>query len=376
MAGDAHPVGAARPPVVHGTVVSLSATPHRPVGGVPVALQVRRNGKTLATVRGRTDARGTFTLAAPPLPPHAGYAVLTTYRGVPYSVALTPSQAARPLQVPVYETTSSDAGINAMRVVVGLAHRGRHLTVFEQWDFVNTGTRTDVGADGASGRDAARFPLPSGATHVVIKDVGPPPATATVQHGAVVVNAIVRPATGMNRASFHQVTFGFDVPTEAAHPTLLLPTRYFIGRLEAFAVGSRLFASGFGKTTMTLGGQEVPVLQTQAVPPRSTLAIGVDGPPVVAAAAAGPAPFPLKEVLILIEAGFGCLLVLGLRRRMSAPTGPRDRLALQRERARLIGAIAELDLQRERGRVAETEYWRRRAQEKGRLLGVARQLSE
>jgi hypothetical protein len=61
---------------------------------------------------------------------------------------------------------------------------------------------------------------------------------------------------------------------------------------------------------------------------------------------------------------------------MSAPAGPRDRLALQRERARLIGAIAELDLQRECGRMAEAEYRRRRAQEKSRLLGVARQLSE
>jgi hypothetical protein len=97
-------------------------------------------------------------------------------------------------------------------------------------------------------------------------------------------------------------------------------------------------------------------------------------------------------VLILIEAGFGCLLVLGLRRRVSAPArrsgaqprpsgpaepaGPRDRLSLQRERARLIGAIAELDLQHARGRVAEAEYRRRRAQEKGRLLGVARQLGE
>jgi hypothetical protein len=49
---------------------------------------------------------------------------------------------------------------------------------------------------------------------------------------------------------------------------------------------------------------------------------------------------------------------------------------LQRERARLIGAIAELDLQHERGHLAEAEYRRQRAQEKGRLLGVARQLGE
>ena len=58
------------------------------------------------------------------------------------------------------------------------------------------------------------------------------------------------------------------------------------------------------------------------------------------------------------------------------PAGPRDRLSLQRERARLIGAIAELDLQHERGHLAEAEYRRRRAQEKGHLLGLARQLGE
>ena len=362
--GYAQPVGAAGSTVVHGTVVNLSATPHRPVGGAPVTLQVRRNGRTLATIRGRTDARGTFTLAAPPLVPHASYAVITTYRGVPYSVAFTPSQAARPVQVPVYDTTTSDADLAAMRVVVGLRRTGRGLAVIEQWTFVNAGTRTDVGADAASGRGAVRFPLPPGATHVSISDLGPAPATASVQHGDVVVNAIVRPATGMNSASFHRVTFGFDVPTGAVHPTLLFPTRYFIGRLEVLAVGSQLFASGFQKTKMTLGGQEVPVLQTQVVSPGSILAFGVDGPPAVASvvpsAAAGPRPFPLKEVLILIEAGFGCLLVLGLRRRTSAPAGLHDRLSLQRER----------------GHVAEAEYRDRRAQEKGRLLGVARQLGQ
>jgi hypothetical protein len=386
--GYAQPVGAAGLPVVHGAVVNLSTTPHRPVGGAPVALQVRRNGRTLATIRGRTDARGNFTLAAPPLVPHASYAVITTYRGVSYSVALTPSQAARPVQVPVYDTTTSDAGLAAMRVVVGLRRTGSGLAVIEQWAFVNAGTRTDVGADATSGRGAVRFPLPPGATHVSIRNLGPLPATASVQHGAVVVNTILRPATGLNAASFHQATFTFDVPGSAGHPTLLVPTRYFIGRLVVFTIGSHLSAPGFTKTTLPVGVQQVPALQAQAVPPGSTLAIGVDGPPAVASmvpsAPARPAPFPLKVVLIVIEAGFGCLLVLGLglHRRVSAPAGraepagPRDRLSLQRERARLIGAIAELDLQHERGHLAEAEYRRRRAQEKGRLLGVARQLGE
>jgi hypothetical protein len=378
--GSAQPVGAAGPPIVRGTVVNRSATPQRPVSGAAVVLQVRRDGRTLATIRGRTDARGAFTLTAPPLPPHASYAIVTTYRGVPYSVSLTARQAARPVQVPVYDTTTSDAGLAAMRVVVGLRRTGRGLAVIEQWTFVNAGTRTDVGADAASGRGAVRFPLPPGATHVSIRDLGPAPATASVQHGDVVVNTILRPATGMNAASFHRARFTFDVPSSAGHPTLLVPTRYFIGRLDVFTIGSHLIAPGFTKTTLPVGTQQVPALQAQAVPPGSTLAIGVDGPPAVASvvpsAPARPAPFPLKEVLILIEAGFGCLLVLGLRRRMSSPSGPRDRLSLQRERARLIGAIAELDLQHERGHLAEVEYRRRRTQEKGRLLGVARQLGE
>jgi uncharacterized membrane protein YphA (DoxX/SURF4 family) len=378
--GSAQPVGAAGPPIVRGTVVNRSATPQRPVSGAAVVLQVRRDGRTLATIRGRTDARGAFTLTAPPLPPHASYAIVTTYRGVPYSVSLTPRQVTRPVQVPVYDTTTSDADLAAMRVVVGLRRTGRGLAVIEQWTFVNAGTRTDVGADAASGRGAVRFPLPPGATHVSIRDLGPAPATASVQHGDVVVNTILRPATGMNAASLHQARFTFDVPSSAGHPTLLVPTRYFIGRLVVFTIGSHLIAPGFTKTTLPVGAQQVPALQAQAVPPGSTLAIGVDGPPAVASvvpsAPARPAPFPLKEVLILIEAGFGCLLVLGLRRRMSTPAGPRDRLSLQRERARLIGAIAELDLQHERGHLAEVEYWRRRAQEKGHLLGVARQLGE
>src|SRR5437764_706674 len=91
-----------------------------------------------------------------------------------------------------------------------------------------------------------------------------------------------RTPSGTTAASFRQVTYTFDVPGSADHPTLVVPTHYFIGRLVVFTIGSHLSAPGFTRTTLPVGGHQVPALQAQAVPPGSTLAIGVDGPPAVA----------------------------------------------------------------------------------------------
>jgi hypothetical protein len=232
------------------------------------------------------------------------------------------------------------------------------VAVFEQWQYVNPTRRTVVGA--------ATFPLPSNATQAVVAD---PASAGRVENGSVVVDGVLRPATGLNAASFHQVIFTFTLPPGADHPTLLIPTRYLIGRLDVIALGSRLQAPGFKSVSVQNGGQTLPALEAIAVAPGSTLAVGIDGPP-------GPAPFPLAPVTVAIEVGFAALLLFAVRGRLPGLRGGDDRLTLQRERASLIGAIAELDLQHQRGRLVESEYRRRRVRQKGRLLAVARQLGE
>lgn len=377
MAGLPAPqAGAGGPAVVRGTVVDLSTTKHKPVARQPIALELRRNGHTLDMVHGRTDTRGNFALPAPALPAGAQYTLITTYRRVPYTEALTARQAARPVQVRVYDTTGSDSSIAAMGVTIGVRRRGSGLAVIEEWLFTNVGTRTAVGA-GATGRAAATFLLPPGASHVAVTAVGPSPASATIGGDGVAVNAILRPASGLSAASFHQLTYTFDLPAGSGHPTLLIPTRYLIGSLKVFAIGSRLVAPDFKRTTLAVGKSALPALETQAVAPGSTLAVGVDGPPVTPAppAAVTPAPFPLAPVAVLIELGFGGLLLFGLFQR-GGLTRRRDRQALIEERTRLVAAIAELDLLHARGAVADDDYQRRRGGEKRRLLDVARQLGE
>lgn len=360
--------------ILRGTVLDYSTTPHHVVAGVAVSVQIQRNGQPLASIRGRTDGHGRFALAVPVAVNGASYAVVARYRGVSYETDVTPAQAARSVQAPVYDTTSKDTGVIAPSVVIGARRVGSGLAVIEQWTFVNAGTLTDVGAGPATGRGSATFLPPNGATHLAILAKGSLAATATVQGGTVVVNSVLRPATGLNAASFHQVTFTFDVPGGAGHPTLLIPTPYLIGSLKVFTVGSRLFAPGFKQTTLQDGGRAVPAWEAEKVAPGSTLAVGVDGPPVVATVAAGPAPFPDALVGAVVGAGFAGLLLLGLLGRVRMGRAPRDVEALRRERARLVAAIAELDLRHARGEMPQDRYEQRRLEQKSQLLRVARQL--
>lgn len=366
--------GALRMMTVRGVVMSFSSTPHRPAQHVAVTLTARRSGASLTVAAGRTDTLGRFALAAPILP-KATYAVIAVYRGVPYSLAVGAHHAAGALTVPVYDTTSSDDGLAAMRVVIGTRRHGLNLAVIEQWLFTNASTRTDVGAGAPEGRGAAGFPLPAHALGARVLGAQSNVA-AVVQRGRIVVDAVLRPATGLNAASFHQVTFTFDVSGGAGHPTLLIPTRYFIGSLQVFAVGARLFAPGFTQSSVNAGRVTMRKAEAQAVPPGSTLAVGIDGPPVgvaVPALATVPLPFPGGLVAVIAELGFGGLLLLGLLVRQNTPTAVPDKQWLSRERARLIDAIAEMDLEHERGEIPDDEYRRRRAGEKSRLLALSRQ---
>src|SRR5919201_2440606 len=128
-----HPpvAAAAGTPPLHGRVMDYSITPHRPVAGLAVSVQVRRGEQVLRTVPLRTDAQGSFTLAAPPLPAGGTYAVITRYKGVDYGVAVP--QAIRPFEIPVYDTTTSDADLMAPQVLVAVSRKRSGLAVMERW---------------------------------------------------------------------------------------------------------------------------------------------------------------------------------------------------------------------------------------------------
>ncbi len=394
---------AGAPITLRGTVLDTSVTPHRPVAEAVVTVLVQsRHGSVHILRAARTDARGAFALALPTLPAGGALVLRATYRGVSYDTPLAPANLGRPQRLSVYDTTASDAGLVAMSVTVGARRHGQGLSVIEEWVFANAGSTTVVGASAASGRDAARFALPPGASHVAIRGVGPQPAGAEVRRGAVVVDAVLRPATGLNAASFHQVTFTFDLASEAAHPTLLIPTNYFIGSLKVFTLKARLVAPGFKRTTLATGNTTIPAYEIQAVQPGTTLAVGVDGSPAAVAttpvAVATPPGFPVASVAAMAGLGFGALLLLGLFGRAAggatnAPHGAEPNAAarrdgpegaarvaepevLRQERARLVEAVAALDLAHAAGTVAEARYRRERAATLGRLRGIAQQLGE
>jgi hypothetical protein len=374
-----HPpvAGAAGTPPLRGRVMDYSISPHRPIAGLAVSVQVRRGEQILRTVSLRTDAQGSFTLAAPPLPAGGTYAVVTQYKGVAYGIAVPAKQATRPFEMPVYETTTSDANLMAPSVLVAARRTGSGLAVMEQWTLTNPTDYTHVDADPAAGVGVASIPLPPGATNVtVLPGTGPQAVPAVAERGAVVVNAVMRPATGLNAESLPQVTFTFDVPATGDHPTLLVPTRYRIMALKVFATDGKLVAPGFKPTTLTLGGQSVHAWESTMVPPGSTPAVGVDGPPVVASVpkTTAPASFPTTPIAAIVGCGFFLVLLLGLLGRVRSVTAWRNRRDLRREQSRLVDVIADLDLQRTRGDVEREEYQRRRARHMTHLLRVTQQL--
>jgi hypothetical protein len=378
LSGLYSPVAAAAgTPPLRGRVMDYSISPHRPIAGLAVSVQVRRGEQVLRTVSERTDAQGSFTLAAPPLPAGGTYAIITHYKGVDYGVAVSAKQASRPFEMPVYDTTTSDADLMAPRVLVAVSRTGSGLAVMEQWTLTNPTDYTHVDADPAAGVGVASIPLPPGATNVtLLHDTGPQAVPAVAEPGAVVVNAVMRPATGLNAESLPQVTFTFNVPAAGGHPTLLVPTRYRIMALKVVASGARLVAPGFKPTTLTLGGQSVPAWETTMVAPGSTSAIGVGGPPVVASVptSTAPAPFPATLIAAIVGCGFFLVLLLGLLGRVRSVTAWRERRDLRSEQSRLVDVIANLDLLRTRGDVEREEYQRRRARHMTDLLRVTQQL--
>jgi hypothetical protein len=135
-------------------------------------------------------------------------------------------------------------------------------------------------------------------------------------------------------------------------------------------------APGFKATTLTLAGQRVRGWEFQAVPPGTTSAVGVDGPPVAASVptTTAPAPFPTTAFAVIVGCGFFLLLLLGLLGRARSVTAWRERRDLRSEQSRLVDVIANLDLLRTRGDVEREEYQRRRARHMTDLLRVTQQL--
>src|SRR5919201_851314 len=80
----------------------------------------------------------------PPLPAGGTYAVITRYKGVDYGVAVSAKQATRPFEMPVYDTTTSDANLMAPSVLVAVRRTGSGLAVMEQWTLANPTDYTHV----------------------------------------------------------------------------------------------------------------------------------------------------------------------------------------------------------------------------------------
>lgn len=329
--------------------------------GVPHLLVVwvqNRGSSGHVVAQAVTDADGRFSFRHVPRAQEKGSVILTSYQGVRYAVPVQRTAPSHRLILAVYDATSSDTGLIAPRVQIGMTRVRGGVAVIEDWLLANARSpaRTDRGSGPLPGQGAARLPLPARAQHVVVRYVEQG-ASAIVAGGAVVLNDILLPATGLNAASFHEVIVEFLVPSTRSHPTVPLPIHYLVGSLQLFAPRSRLVVPGLHAATLMVDGHRVAGLEGEGLAAGTLLIVGVDGPP--------PSALPVLQgpgtlVPILSIGAFGGFALL-LFAFMSRGAVHPDPLALQRRREGLIARIAGLDVAYEEGALSKTTYERRRA---------------
>ena len=152
----------------------VNRTHNAPVPGQEVTL-VRHRGEAADRVKAVAGADGVFRFEQVALEDSASLALTTTYLGVPYVVSDEVIRRGSDLEVAVYDTTSSDAAVQADAYHLIVNVHGPGLEVMEILSLRNDGDRTIYGADGLS----LRIPLPSGFSGLEVE----PAATAPTASG-------------------------------------------------------------------------------------------------------------------------------------------------------------------------------------------------
>ena len=323
------------------------------------------------------------------------YAMTTSYRDVLYSSGrLDPSEQPGPLELTVYETTSSIANVHVdadLLLISGSEEDGRSLSASELVRLVNTGDRTFVPAlDRAMDMNFLRFSLPEGATDPNVTSDLPSGQIINVGTGF----ALPVPVT----PGSHQVTYTYRIPYEGRRLELIRSFPMGAGsfRLLLEDTLGELVAPGLLtlQSAASTEGKSYRVWGADQIPPATRLNVEIGGLPRQPflqriGYALTDAPYlkigvpgavSVVATVILLYA----LLSKGSRkapafnpgveaaaaaRSTDAPVRPRN--GTTSERRSLEAEIARLDDLFEGGEVPEEEYLRRRQELKVRLLQIA-----
>ena len=163
--------------------------------GLPVLLLLSAEGGGLAaTGQTTTDAAGRFRFDPVDLLEKGTYSLGVEYAGVLYRTSLTAQDAAKELQLTVYETTEDVSVVAVTRQVMVLSDvdkDSRQVAATELVRLVNRSDRTLLPAPLESGRMSfLRFSLPSQASELIVQSDLPPGDIISVGTGFALTSPV------------------------------------------------------------------------------------------------------------------------------------------------------------------------------------------
>ncbi|MBI4216107.1 MAG: hypothetical protein HY687_01760 [Chloroflexi bacterium] len=357
---------AADPPgkAIRGQVVNLTAGAG-PVAGQKVTLKTTRGSAAAGQVDTTTDAAGKFQFQG--LTGAAGehYQVTLNYQTVDYSsdiVVFAEGEAEQSLEMAVYETTPSGAGVVVPEHMTLVQVAAGTVLVEEYFQFRNNSDRAYVGSkvvDSDGRMETLRFPMPAGAFQLTYTMGFMDCCVKPSPDGFLDTMAVTPEVKDLG----YSYMLAYSGDSVSLTKTVEYPVADYSFLVEG--TGYRISSPGLKEEPpVTFGNVQYLRLSGQNLKPGETFTVRLGGLP-----QAG-----LQGTLLW--AGAGLAVVAGalaltyplLRRRRLAPA---PALAGD-ERRRLLLEIARLDDRYEAGAIPEKEYRRRRAQAKAGLQGRGR----
>ena len=344
--------------------------------GLEVTLHIEKGGEAGEIRTAQVNPNGAFQFQGVSLEEDFRYFVTTDYQGIVYEVELEPDRLSTPIQLTVYEITSSIEGTyvtNALLIVTGANPDTRTLEVLEIIGLENRGDRAFLPDTSQAARmNFLRFPLPPTYANLEVQ--------SNLQGGQVIpvdkgfgLTAPVPPGRNQIIFTYHilyegsQVEFTRSLPLGANNVRIVIPEELGSIRAPAFQV----------LAPVTMGGTSYRLLQAQELDRGATLTIE---------AYDLPQPSWLRRwkdtltgvwfsrVAIPLAAGVALVGILfhALRSKRAPSQVIRGRTGhgatVEENRRALLETIARLDERFERGQIKEADYHQQRRELKASLL--------
>lgn len=359
--GWAIPALAAGEGVISGQVVNRTANGSS-VSVVEVTLTPYLNGKATADEKKvTTDASGKFEFRGLSTDNGTTYTVSTDFQNAFYTserITLTPTSLSQPVELDVYDSTTSDENIQVSNGHMVVYVEQGDLEVLEIWRFSNLGDKTFIGTAGNTSRTTLSFSLPSGA---ISFSPGLGSAIETTGTGAVSIAAVPPGVTDVN--------FSYFIPYQGSSMTVLRKTDYPIANFSLLVqdlgvtVTSSVLTQG---NPQMMDGTNFLYFTASNLARDTELDASFSGIVKLSAdssEASLPWPWLLAGVAVL-----GLVLAFAYPRLKERQIT--TDLPTQKDEVALLEELARLDDAYESGAIGEREYRAQRAQVKASLLEV------